>query len=178
MSLDASRRPEAGEHLPYFSRYIQLVPDGNLLETLTRQIEETVGLLAGLSPERADHRYAPGKWSVRQLVGHVADCERVFGFRALTFARGDAAQLPGFEENDYAEASPAPSQPLAEVLDDLQAVRRATLTLLRGLGPEAWPRTGLANGARTSVRALAWIIAGHELHHRAILRERYLNRLS
>ena len=172
--MDLGQRPQPTEHVPYYSRYISLVPDGDVIEALSGQIGETLALLAGLSPEKSQHRYAEGKWSVRQVVGHVADTERVFGFRALAFARGDQNELPGFDENAYAAASPAAGRPLAEVLEDLTAVRRATISLLRSLEPEAWSRSGLANGSPVSVRALAWIIAGHERHHRQVLRERYL----
>jgi uncharacterized damage-inducible protein DinB len=141
---------------------------------LSAQIAETLALLSGVSPEKSQHCYAPGKWSVRQVVGHLADTERVFSYRALAFARGDPTELPGFDENAYAQASPADQRPLAEVVEDLAAVRRATLSLLRNLGPEAWTRAGRANASPVSVRALAWIIAGHERHHRQVLRERYL----
>jgi uncharacterized damage-inducible protein DinB len=174
MSLELARRPEPTEHLPYYARYIALVPDGDVLGTLGRQIEDTLSALKGLSPERSQHRYAPGKWSVRQVVGHVADAERVFAYRALAFARGDQTELPGFDENTYAEASPAALRPLPDVLEDLAAVRRATVSLLRGLEPDAWSRSGVANGNPISVRALAWIVAGHERHHLQVLRERYL----
>ncbi|HEX6738060.1 MAG TPA: DinB family protein [Vicinamibacteria bacterium] len=172
--MSLAQRPEPSEHVPYYGRYIVLVPDGDVIATLGTQIEETLALLSSVSAEKSQHRYAPGKWSVRQLVGHVADSERVFGYRALAFARGDQTELPGFDENDYAEASPAANRPLPDVVEDLAAVRRATLSLLRNLEPDAWSRAGKANASPVSVRALAWIIAGHERHHRQILRERYL----
>jgi hypothetical protein len=172
--MNLAQRPAPTEHSPYFARYVELVPDGDILAALAGQIEETVALLSGVSPEQSQHRYAPGKWSLRQVVGHVADTERVFAYRALVFARGDRTELPSFDENGYAEASPAAARPLADAIEDLTSVRRATLSLLRGLPPEAWARTGVANANPASVRALAWIIAGHERHHCKVLRERYL----
>jgi hypothetical protein len=174
MTLDLARRPEPGEHVPFYAGYVALVPDGDVLATLRAQAGETVSLLRGLPSDRAGHRYAPGKWSLGQVVGHVADAERVFAYRALAFARGDASELPGFDENAYAEASPAVDRPLAEVLGDLAAVRGATLSLFGALPGAAWARRGVANGNPVTVRALAWIIAGHERHHVRVLRERYL----
>jgi hypothetical protein len=113
---------------------------------------------------------------VQQLVGHVADAERVFSYRTLSFARGDTSELPGFEQEDWAAGTPAPGVSFADAIADLEAVRHATLTLLRGLPPEAWSRRGVASGNPVSVRALVWIIAGHERHHVGVLRERYLER--
>lgn len=166
-------RPAADEHAPYYSRYIELVPEGDVTETLERQLADDLRRLAPLTPEQAHHRYAPGKWSVLQVIGHVADSERVFAYRALSFARGDASELPGFEEGAWADAAGADALALSTVLEDLASVRRATLSLLHGLTPAAWARRGIANRATTSVRALAWTIAGHERHHLAVLRERY-----
>ena len=171
---EVARRPEPAEHAPYYSRYIQLVPDGRIVETLAAQIEDTLAVLTSLTPDQALHRYAPDKWTVQQVVGHVTDSERVFAYRALAFARGETNELPGFDENAYAAASPAGSVPLADVLDDFVGVRRATLSLLRNLSPEALSRRGVANGNAISVRALAWVIAGHERHHLSVLRQRYL----
>jgi len=174
MNLDLTKRPEPSEHAPYYGRYISLVADGDIVATLERQQVETQALLRALPANKASHRYAPEKWSVAQVVRHMADTERVFAYRALAFARGDATELPGFDENAYAEAAPFDGLPLAQVLDDVAAVRRATLTLLAGFDAQAWQRGGSANATPISLRALAWVMAGHELHHRAILRERYL----
>jgi hypothetical protein len=174
MTLDLVHRPEPSEHAPYYTRYVELVPEGDILATLATQMEQTLSRLGGVSTERSQYRYAPGKWSLRQVVGHVADTERVFAYRALAFARGDRAELPGFDEKEYGETSPAAGRPLPAVLADLSAVRTATLSLLRALEPGAWSRTGVANGNPVSVRALAWIMAGHERHHLKVLEERYL----
>ena len=138
-----------------------------------RQIAETRALLRDLPAGRAEHRYAAGKWSVAEVVGHLADAERVFSYRALRIARGDETPLPGFDENAYVPAGRFDRRPIADVVDEFTAVRHATLALLRGLPEDTLTRTGTASGYAVSARALAWIIAGHELHHRAVLRERY-----
>ena len=172
--MDLHRRPGGDEHAPYYGRYVALVPDGPIVETLRRQIAETRALVAGLSEDRARHRYAPEKWSVKEVLGHVSDSERVFAYRALRIGRGDATPLPGFDEKEYGATAPFDARPLGEVIAELESVRAATLTLLASFDEAAWNRRGTANEVPVSVRALAWIIAGHELHHRAILRERYL----
>lgn len=172
--MSDARRPSGAEHSPYFGRYVSLVPDGWIVDTLRRQIGETLAFLSPLPDERARHRYAPGKWSVKEVVGHVADSERVFAYRALRFARGDATELPGFDEKQYTANAPFDQRPLADVLREFEAVRGATVALFQGLPDPAWDRSGVANGDPVTVRALAWIIAGHERHHRAVLAERYL----
>jgi DinB superfamily len=174
MKLDRSSRPEAGEHPPYFERYTKLVPAGDVVETLARQSDEMLALLRPLSEEKAGHRYAPGKWSIKDLVGHVTDTERVFGYRALAIARGDQGSLPGFDENVYAEMARFDRLPFTDLLSGFDVVRQSSLTLLRQLDAEAWGRVGTANGHATSVRAMAFIMAGHARHHENILRERYL----
>ena len=165
--------PSADEHLPYFSRYVALVPAGDVLSTLERQLEETVALVSSFGEQRAGHRYAPGKWSVRQVVGHVVDAERVFTFRAIAAARSDVNALPGFDENAYVENADFDTRSVNSLLGELTAVRRATISFFRNVSDEAALRRVVANGAPITVRALAWIIAGHERHHVAILRERY-----
>ncbi len=174
MSADLARRPDASAMPQFYSRYVEAVPDGDILETLQRQGAETQSFLGALDAAQASHRYAPGKWTVKQIVGHLADGERVFAYRALSFARRDATELPGFEEDDWAAANNCEQLPLQAVLAELAAVRQATLALFRGLEDDAWDRQGTANGRRISVRALAWMMAGHELHHLRVLRERYL----
>ncbi|HET7291876.1 MAG TPA: DinB family protein, partial [Vicinamibacteria bacterium] len=134
-----------------------------------------LAFLRGLPPEKARHAYAPGKWTVAELVGHVADSERVFAYRALCFARGGTEPQPGFDENVYAANAPdRGGAAFSAVVDDYAAVRAATLSLFRGFAPEAWERRGVANAKEISVRAQAWVIAGHERHHLKVLRERYL----
>lgn len=167
-------RPDAGEYAPYYEKYVSLVPAGDVVEILEGQMAETRALLRGLSEEQGASRYEPGKWSVKELVGHLVDGERVFAYRALRFARGDRTPLPGFEQDDYVAGGNFDARTLADLTDELEQVRRATLALLRPLDAEAWRRRGTASDNEVSVRALAHIIAGHELHHLRILRERYL----
>ncbi len=168
-------RPEAGEYASYYGRYISQVPEGDVVETLERQIGETLALLGTVDEETAGRGYEPGKWSVKELVGHLSDAERVFAYRALRFARGDRTPLPGFDQDPYVLAGNFNARTLADVAEEFAAVRRATLRLLRSLDAEAWARRGVASDNEISVRALAYIIAGHEAHHVRILRERYLS---
>ncbi|HSJ16321.1 MAG TPA: DinB family protein [Longimicrobiales bacterium] len=168
------QRPEAGEYHPFYAGYVARVPPGDILTILRDQIIDTRELLRRVSTAGADYAYAPGKWSVKEVVGHVADAERVFGYRALRFARGDDTPLSGFDETRYVPAGRFAERPLGQLVEELAAVRGATLALLNGLPDEAWSRSGLANGTPVTVRAIATIIAGHELHHRAILETRYL----
>lgn len=170
----AIHRPEETEYLPYYGKYIAMVPDGDILAVLSRQLEETLSLLRGIPESEAGHRYGPGKWSIREVVGHMIDCERIFAYRALRFARGDQTPLSGFEENDYVRNATFDEVPLGSLAAELESVRGATLFLFQHLDGEAWKRAGVANGSPVSVRALVYIIAGHELHHRGILRDRYL----
>lgn len=174
MDIDLSRRPAGDEHAPVYERYVSRVPDGDIVATLVRQARDTQALLGGLAPDRAGHRYAPGKWSVRDVLGHITDCERVFAYRALSFARGATDELPGFEEDEFAQAAGCDHYALSDLLDDFAAVRAATVGLFRRFDAQAWERRGVANGATVSVRALAWILAGHERHHVGVLRDRYL----
>ncbi len=175
MTLDLAQRPAPTEYATWFDRYISLVPDGPIVEQLERQSEQTLSLLRGWPPEKALYAYAPGKWTVAELVGHVADSERVFACRALCFARGETQGLPGFDEKTYAANAPGRGGvPFSAVIDDYAAVRRSTLSLVRGFTPEAWERRGIANEKEITVRAQAWVIAGHERHHMKVLRERYL----
>lgn len=167
-------RPVEGEFLPYYERYIALVPEGDVLSTLEAQMSETQALLRGLPASSSTYRYAPGKWSVNELVGHVIDSERIFAARALRFARNDPTPLPGFEQDDYVRNSTFDAYPFLELASEWDAVRRTTVFLFQHLEESAWMRRGVANNAEVSVRALAYIIAGHELHHREILQARYL----
>ncbi|MGH2667933.1 MAG: DinB family protein [Gemmatimonadales bacterium] len=167
-------RPEATEYAPFYGTYVSKVPEGDLLEALEAQRRETQALLKAIPEAKALHRYAPGKWSVKEVVGHLADTERVFCYRALRFARGDQTPLAGFDEKAYVPAGGFDARPVADLAAELDAVRRATIALLGSLDAAALARRGTADGKEVSVRALAYIIAGHERHHFAILRERYL----
>ncbi len=168
-------RPADDEFAPFYAKYVAAVPEGDLLDTLERQLEETVALLDTIGEARAAHRYAEGKWSVKQVVGHMADAERIFAYRALCIARGETVSLPGFDENAYVEHGDFDARTLGSLLGELTATRRATLSLFRNLGADALARRGVANGHPITVRGIAWITAGHERHHQTILRERYLS---
>jgi hypothetical protein len=168
-------RPLEHEVPEYEKPYVRAVPDGDLLAVLERQHEETLGLLSSLTEEQGAFRYAPGKWSILQVIAHIADNERIQAYRLLRFARGDATALPGYDQDQYVEDGPYDSWTLPQAAADYSAVRQATLTLLRGLRPEDWKREGVANNLKHSVLLLACVISGHEQHHLNILRERYLN---
>jgi hypothetical protein len=165
--------PDSAEYAPYFGRYISLVPGADILKTLDSQRRQMLMLLSGRDEAHGDFRYAPDKWSAKEVLGHVCDSERIFAYRALRIARGDQTPMEGFEQDDYVRNGPFGHAPLAEIIEDYIAVRRATLTLLRNLDESAWNRRGTANKNEVSVRALAYLIAGHELHHRKILEEKY-----
>jgi uncharacterized damage-inducible protein DinB len=167
-------RPAPTDYAPPFQKYIDRVPGDDVLAVLERQIGETLELLASLPESAGGHRYAPGKWSIREVIGHLCDAERIFAYRALRFARADRTPLSGFDENSYIEPGRFDHRALDDLAAEFSAVRKATLALFRSLDPEAWERRGPANQHEVSVRALAWIIAGHERHHVALLHERYL----
>jgi hypothetical protein len=174
MSSNALRRPTDKEFAPYYAKYVSLVPDGDFLAHLATQGAETQKLLRGIGETKSQHRYAPDKWSIREVVSHIADAERVFGYRALRFARADPAPLPGFDQELWAKTTNAHSLTLASLLDDLQALRASTVTLFRTFSDAEWERVGVASDNKVSVRALAYITAGHEHHHIKIVKERYL----
>jgi uncharacterized damage-inducible protein DinB len=168
------RRPAADEHVAYFQKYIALVPDGDIVGALASQMPVTVELLSGLSDAQANFRYAPGKWSVKEVVGHMLDSERVFTYRALAAARGEPAPLPSFDQDLYVANAGFESRSLASILEALTAVRAATVALFASFDEAAMSRRVIASGNPVTARALAWITAGHELHHRRDLREKYL----
>ena len=169
----AIARPAPDEFFEYYGKYIDRVPGDDALPALRSQIQETARLLRPLDEAKALHRYAPGKWSVKEVVGHLSDCERIFAYRAVRMGRGDATPLSGFDENAYVPAGEFDARPLAEILHEFETVRAATLALFQGMDREALLFRGTANGKQVSVRALAWIMAGHELHHRGLLVDRY-----
>jgi uncharacterized damage-inducible protein DinB len=168
-------RPAVGEFLPYYGTYIDRVPDGDIVDTIGRQIVDTLALIKSIPEASGDKRYAPEKWSIREVVGHVIDAERIFTYRALRFARADATPVPGFDENSYVKNAPFAKVSLASLADELDHVRRATVHFFANLDDDAFGRRGAANGAEITVRALAFILAGHESHHMNVLRTRYLN---
>jgi hypothetical protein len=174
MSAAASNFPEATEYAPYYGKYVRLVPEGDILTTMAEQMDSTARELRAIDEERAAHRYASDKWSIKELVGHIIDTERIFAYRALRFARGDQTELPGFEQDDYIRHASFDACSFDELVREFELVRGANLLMLKHLDEAAWQRRGIASNAEVSVRALAFIIAGHELHHLKILRTRYL----
>src|SRR5689334_18244327 len=167
-------KPAAGEYNPYYSKYIDLVPDGDVAGTLASQIGGTLAALRALSDADSLKRYAPGKWSIREMLGHMNDTERIFAYRALRIARGDKTPLAGFEQDDYIAPGKFDARSWPGLIDELEAIRKSNLAMFRGLDEAAWQRTGTASNNPVSVRALAYIIAGHERHHMNVLREKYL----
>src|SRR5262245_34923436 len=167
-------RPAAGEFAPSYAGYIAEIPaGGNPLELLASQIESVPGLLATVPESRATYRYAPEKWSIKEVLGHLCDSERVFAYRLMRIARGDTTPLPGFEEEAFVRGAEFDARPLADILAEWTAVRRATLMLARGLGDNVWGRLGEANDTPVSARALLYITVGHTHHHVSVLRSRY-----
>jgi hypothetical protein len=166
-------RPANTEYAPSYSGYVGAVPDGDVLELLERQGAETAAVLRTIGETKSRHRYAPGKWTIREVIGHVTDAERVFTYRALRFARGDSTALPSFDENAWGAATNADTRTLAALVEEFAAVRAASVALFRGFSEDQFARSGIASGHPVTVRALAYITAGHERHHMRILLERY-----
>lgn len=167
-------RPLANEYAQFYAAYVARVPEGDIVATLERQNGDRNQLLRSIAPGADTFRYGDGKWSVREVVGHLIDAERVFSYRALCIARGDTTPLPGFDENSYILASGYEAVPVTDLATQLDQLRLSNVAFFRALADEAWTRRGTANDNAVSVRAIAFMLAGHELHHLAILRERYL----
>jgi len=166
--------PERSEAAPYYFGYIDRIKSGDVVGVLERQLGETLPQLGAISEERSLARYEPGKWSIREVLGHVNDAERVFLYRALWFARGFDTPLPSFDEKTGVAAAHADLVPWARHVAEFHAVRDASVAFFRNLPPEGWKRSGTASGNLFTTRALAYVIAGHLDHHLAVLRERYL----
>jgi len=164
-------RPADNEYTPFYAVYISKVPDGDLLNFMELQPDEFNGLINDLTDERAIEPPAPGKWSVKQVLGHLCDTERIMGYRALRFARGDKTEIEGFEQDEYVVAAHSNARSTSELLAELKSVRGATLSLLESLTTAELERSGTANGKPISVRALAYVIAGHAQHHLGLLRK-------
>jgi hypothetical protein len=165
-------RPDPTEYAPYYEKYIALVTESDILSAMRSASEASLAFLAGIAEAEASVCHSPYTWTVKDVIGHLIDSERVFGYRALRFARGDATPLPGFDENAYAEANPLDEVPVAQLVAEFASLRRSHLAFFEHLQPNAWHRRGTANADQVSVRALAYIILGHERHHTAILRKR------
>jgi hypothetical protein len=167
-------RPAEAEYAPFYAGYIHLVPSGDVRDHLRTQLHETIALLSGVSEERGGQAYAPGKWTLKEVIGHVTDAERVFSYRMVSIARGDPAALPAFDENLWAPASNASARSVAALVLQFASVRASTVQLADSLSEEAFTRRGTASGKVISVRALAYVCAGHERHHVNVIRDRYL----
>lgn len=167
-------RPEADEHAPYYSKYVDRVPDGDIVGTLDLIRRETLMLLTTISEERAMFAYAPDKWNIKEVLGHVVDGERVFSYRALWFARRSEHPLPSMEENEFAKNGGHARRSLKSIFAEYDHVRTATIDLFDNLDADSFLRRGIASGQHVSVRGLAWIIAGHDQHHREMIKTRYL----
>ena len=167
-------RPQPSEHHEYYRQYIDLVPEGDIVLQLRNQLADTLRLLADVPEERETHRYAEGKWSLREVVGHLVDAERLFEYRALAMARQDDIDLHGMDQNVWTTRSGAHARPLPDMLEEWKAVRRGAVHLFATFDEATGLRTGRASGKTFTVRTFPWIIAGHELWHRKIIQERYL----
>ncbi len=167
-------RPSLDEFAPFYAGYIERVPHNDIVATLESQIGETTALLRSLPESVGDHRYAPGKWSVREVIGHMADAERVFAYRALRFSRADETPVEGFDENSYVANSSFSRRSLNDLTGEFEHLRKASVHMFGSLDEAAMAKRGVANGLEITVRALAFILAGHETHHVEILRTRYL----
>ena len=166
-------KPERGEYIPYAEKYVALIPDGDILAQLEQQRRDLVLMLSCRSEEEGDFRYAPDKWTAKEILGHINDTERIFVYRALRIARGDKTPLPGFEQDDYVRESGHGRLAFSDLIEDFIAVRRASVSFFRSLPEAAWMRRGIANNHEFTVRAFAYMVAGHELHHTKILNEKY-----
>lgn len=172
--MEYRSRPTPGEFSPFYAGYIARVPAGDIVTILRDQLADTLALFDPLSEADMERPYAEGKWTLKQMLGHLADTERILAYRALRIARADETPLAGFEEADYARLAGSDARAVSDLRADLEIVRTGSVALFNGFPADAWARTGTANEATISVRALACIIAGHELHHREIIRTRYL----
>ena len=164
----------ATDYAPFFAGYVANVPEEDILSAIEQQSSETQKVITSLDDARASYRYAEGKWSIKQVIGHVTDAERVFGYRALCISRGEKQSLPGFDENEYMRLANFDDWRIGDLAEMYALVRRANIVFFRNMAKDAWDRRGVANNAEITVRALAYVIVGHERHHLKVLRERYL----
>ncbi len=167
------KRPEAGEYAEFYANYISKVPGTDVLGVLEAQRLQMLHLFAGRSERDGSFRYGAGKWTVKEVLGHITDTERIFTYRALRIGRGDETPLPGFEQDDFVKHGGFATRTLADLAEEFGAVRSASIVLFRSFDEEAWSRRGVASDKQVTVRALGFITAGHQIHHRMILEERY-----
>lgn len=170
------KKPLRDEYPAYYENYIGLVPDGELTDILNTQIQDMITLFSSVDETQANYRYAENKWTLKEVIGHITDTERIMSYRLLRIARGDQTPLSGYDDEHYVREASFHSRSLSDLLEELVAVRYSTVSLIKGLNENTWPRKGIANNGEITVRALAYIIAGHELHHVKIIKERYLKR--
>ncbi|EPD50340.1 hypothetical protein HMPREF1210_02911 [Paenisporosarcina sp. HGH0030] len=170
------KKPLRDEYPAYYENYIGLVPDGELTDNLNTQIQDMITLFSSVDETQANYRYAENKWTLKEVIGHITDTERIMSYRLLRIARGDQTPLSGYDDEQYVREASFHSRSLSNLLEELVAVRYSTVSLIKGLHENTWPRKGIANNGEITVRALAYIIAGHELHHVKIIKESYLKR--
>ncbi|MGG1575467.1 DinB family protein [Fictibacillus sp. NRS-1165] len=166
-------KPKTNEYDSYYVNYIAALPDQDIVNLLEEQAEETVQTVQDLTEQQALFKYGPEKWSIKEVIGHLTDTEQIMAFRLLSIARGEKGILPGFDENAYVQHAFFDRQPLSDLIQQFQNVRQSTKLLIKSMEEEPWTRSGNANGSDVTVRAIAYIIAGHEKHHLGILKERY-----
>jgi hypothetical protein len=174
MTTAAYSRPDKSEYPDYCEGYVSKVPAGDIVAVLEDQLEESLALFRSIPETRGGYRYAEGKWSVKEVIGHITDGERILAYRALRFARGDTTPLAGYEQDDYVLEGGFDRRTLKDLIDEFETVRRATISLFSSFDGEAWSRRGVANKNEMSVRGIAYVLAGHERHHVEILRNMYL----
>jgi hypothetical protein len=177
MSSSRIAAPKTDEYAPYYQVYLDTLPEGDVLEMLEQQMHLLLDLLLGLTDEEADFRYAEGKWSIKEVIGHMIDTERIFASRVLSFARGETAALPGYDQDVYVRNGDFAGRSRGSLSGEYEGLRKSNLFLFPSFGEEVQQRRGVADGKEMSVRALPWIIAGHERHHFSVLNERYLPHL-
>jgi hypothetical protein len=169
------QRPLTSEYPEYYVPYVELVPEEDLLTILSEDLKSTIALFEGISDEDGYFRYAPNKWSIKEVLGHMTDTERIMSYRLLRIGRGDQTALAGFNENDFVEGSQINKQSIKDILEDFIATRKATITLIKNMPTDAWVNKGNANNTEVTTRAIGYIIAGHAIHHKQIINERYLS---
>jgi hypothetical protein len=174
MSEKLISRPDPSEYAAYYGKYVSLVPDGQMMDLLEANMNETVSFLSSIPESRTGFRYAEGKWSIKEVLGHVNDTERVFAYRALRIARNDTTPLPGFDQEGFVRSGRFDQRDWKSLIEEFKAIRKSTIFLFEHFPEEAWSRKGTASNNPVTVRAIAWILIGHGIHHLQILRERYL----
>jgi len=175
MTTNTCKRPTTSEYAPYYGTYVNRVPEGDICQVLEGQLAKTQALLTKVGEARAGHRYAPEKWSIREVIGHVIDTERIFACRALCFARSDKNPLPGFDQDLYVRFANFEARTLSDLAAEFGLVRKSSVILFRSFTEDVWERRGIANNVEFTVRSIPYIVSGHELHHVSILKERYLS---